>query len=145
VSLESAKAARSRLTISLARRNAIVVIGPPCAGKTTYVATHATPGDLIVDFDLIAQALGSGRTHEHDPQFMAVAQASRQSAVAAALGTAARVWVVLTYRRQIGPLGLSEATVVVMDTPIDECVRRAVTNRRSKHTLQVIRAWTDDN
>lgn len=31
-----------------------VVTGPPCSGKSTYVRTHARPGDIIVDFDAIA-------------------------------------------------------------------------------------------
>lgn len=35
-----------------------VVTGPPCAGKTTYVLEHREPGDLVVDLDAIAHALG---------------------------------------------------------------------------------------
>jgi hypothetical protein len=35
-----------------------LIIGPPGAGKTTYVNTHAQPGDLIIDYDQIADALG---------------------------------------------------------------------------------------
>ena len=35
-----------------------LIIGPPAAGKTTYVNTHAQPGDLIIDYDNIADALG---------------------------------------------------------------------------------------
>lgn len=34
-----------------------LVWGPPLAGKSTYVAEHAAPGDLIVDYDLIGRAL----------------------------------------------------------------------------------------
>ena len=34
-----------------------VVCGPPGAGKTTYVASHAQPGDLVVDLDAIKSEL----------------------------------------------------------------------------------------
>lgn len=35
-----------------------VVTGPPCAGKTTYVAEHMKPGDVRLDWDLIQKAIG---------------------------------------------------------------------------------------
>lgn len=36
----------------------VLVIGPPGAGKTTYVAEHKQPADLVVDYEAIAEALG---------------------------------------------------------------------------------------
>ena len=33
------------------------VIGPPCAGKTTWALEHMQPGDIIVDYDRLADAL----------------------------------------------------------------------------------------
>ena len=35
----------------------VIVSGPPCGGKTTYVREHAKPADLIIDLDDIAEAL----------------------------------------------------------------------------------------
>ena len=32
-----------------------VVTGPPCSGKTTYILNHMAEGDIMVDFDRIAQ------------------------------------------------------------------------------------------
>ena len=34
-----------------------VVTGPPCSGKTTYILEHMAEGDVMVDFDRIAQAI----------------------------------------------------------------------------------------
>lgn len=42
-----------------------VVIGPPAAGKTTYVLAHARPGDIVVDLDRLANALTCGGTDSH--------------------------------------------------------------------------------
>jgi hypothetical protein len=33
-----------------------LVCGPPAAGKTTYVLHNFTPGDIIIDLDVIAQS-----------------------------------------------------------------------------------------
>ena len=35
-----------------------LIVGPPGAGKTTYVQQHAKPDDLIIDYDQIKEALG---------------------------------------------------------------------------------------
>jgi hypothetical protein len=37
-----------------------LVVGPPGAGKSAYVAEHARPGHLVIDYDAIASALGAG-------------------------------------------------------------------------------------
>lgn len=34
-----------------------VVTGPPGAGKSTWIKAHAKPKDLVIDFDLLAQAI----------------------------------------------------------------------------------------
>ncbi|MFC3238240.1 HNH endonuclease, partial [Streptomyces nitrosporeus] len=42
-----------------------LVCGPPCSGKTTYVRDRAQGGDLVVDWDALAQALGSPHPWDH--------------------------------------------------------------------------------
>ena len=44
----------------------VLVVGPPGAGKSTLVAERASPSDLVVDYDRLAQALGSQRSHGHE-------------------------------------------------------------------------------
>lgn len=36
-----------------AQRDIVLVAGPPCAGKTTYVEANAQPGDLVLDRDTL--------------------------------------------------------------------------------------------
>lgn len=64
-----------------------VVTGPPAAGKSTWVRTHAKPGDIVIDYDRIANALtGPGADpHNHPKAVRDTAFRARQAAVAEAL------------------------------------------------------------
>lgn len=74
----------------------IVITGPPCSGKTTYARQHAKPGDLIIDFDAIAQALGSPVRHGHDDTYRKAALDARDAAITAAVSRIQRVgaWII---------------------------------------------------
>lgn len=66
----------------------IVVTGPPASGKSTWVRAHAKPGDVVVDYDLIAGALsvpGSGTPHDHRGAVRDVAFRARAAAIREAL------------------------------------------------------------
>lgn len=53
------------------------VIGPPTAGKSTYARQHAAPGDVIVDFDMLASAMMvSPAEHPTDPAIISAATAA---------------------------------------------------------------------
>ena len=65
-----------------------LITGPPAAGKTTWVQRHAQPGDITIDYDTLAEALG-GDGHDHSVQIKAVTKAARQAAIDAALPLAA--------------------------------------------------------
>jgi hypothetical protein len=74
-----------------------IITGPPCAGKTTYIRQYARPGDIVVDFDVIAQAVGSLVSHGHDPPVWKVAIEARDAAIKAAVGChrqGATAWVI---------------------------------------------------
>jgi hypothetical protein len=73
----------------------VVVTGPPCSGKTTYVNEHRQSGDVIIDLDAMAQALGAD-PYDYPPAITAVAQYARGAAIRAAIGwhlRGTRVWV----------------------------------------------------
>lgn len=74
-----------------------VITGPPCSGKTTYIRQRAKPGDITVDFDAIAQALGSPVSHGHDRAIWKVAIEARTAAIKAAVGQhqqGATAWII---------------------------------------------------
>ncbi|MFE7747060.1 hypothetical protein ACFU5M_32675, partial [Nocardia sp. NPDC057455] len=62
-----------------------VVIGPPCAGKTTHVQANASPSDIVIDFDRLARALGSPVEHGHSPAHLRATLAAWKAAVTATL------------------------------------------------------------
>lgn len=66
-------------------RRVVLVVGPPAAGKSTWVRANAAEGDTVVDFDAIAGELGSPSPHDHPSGVVSRAvkeQARRESQVA---------------------------------------------------------------
>ena len=61
-----------------------LIVGPPAAGKSTWVRQQAKPGDITIDYDTIAEALGS-TGHDHPDHVKAVTKAARQAAIDTAL------------------------------------------------------------
>ena len=112
-----------------------VVTGAPCSGKSTHVRQHTLPGDVVIDFDVIAQAFGSPVSHAHDSQFVKVTLEARDAAITAAVRlhhTGIRVWLVdsrpppsrRTWYAQEG------ARFVDLDAPADELHARATVDGR---------------
>ncbi|MCM2390183.1 AAA family ATPase [Streptomyces albipurpureus] len=122
-----------------------LVCGPPCSGKTTYVRERAAAGDLVVDWDALAQALGSPHPHHH-PSALTPFVAEARDAVIARLARrhdVARAWLIATAprdadRRRLAPEGVA---VVVLATAEDECVRRARHDGRPDGTIDAIESW----
>lgn len=77
-----------------------VVIGPPAAGKTTFVLERASITDVVVDLDAIARALMpaqlDGRTHVYPEHVRHVAIGARAAAIerATRLTVGCAVWII---------------------------------------------------
>ena len=123
----------------------IVITGPPCAGKTTYARQHAQPGDLIIDLDAIAHALGY--PHQHiDPEDRG------RPIIEAALRARASVLKYVTLHRS-GRGGIAWLIdtngshahdadhVHGLDPGPDVCHQRADADRRIPSTHHEIDAW----
>jgi hypothetical protein len=118
-----------------------VVTGPPCSGKSTYAWSRAQPGDIVVDFDRIAQALGSGSPHDHPDAVRWVAIAARRAAVNSAIiqhEKGATVWLVHSRipAKDMERYLRAGAEVVTLDVDPAELHARAARERPERwHTL----------
>lgn len=121
----------------------ILVTGLPCSGKTTHVSQHKRPGDLVVDYDAIAVALGSPDAHDHPPSMRPFIGSAR-SAVLRHLDPRSRTrhalsgtaWVISCIEEP--DLVAIADQVVRLDVDGDECKRRAVDAGRPASWLDLI-------
>lgn len=101
------------------------VIGPPCSGKTTYVLERAKLGDLLVDWDTLMTALSGKTGHSRDAALIGYVAEARDAIIARLRQRRAgteppTAWIVSSRRLNLGLPG----TVHVMDTPMDQCLKR---------------------
>ena len=127
-----------------------VVSGAPCSGKTTYVREHAEPADIVIDFDLIAQAFGSLVSHDHRGAHVTLARMTRRHAIGgllhrAALGDPTNVWIVDTApgHASLARYAAAGARFEVCDPGRNECLARALRDRRPEWTIAEIHRWYD--
>jgi hypothetical protein len=124
-----------------------IVVGPPCAGKSTFVRDHAAPGDIIVDFDALATALGSSTAHDAPQDIAYVAFDARDAAIDRVLeGLDTDSWVIHTSPSQtkIDRYAAAGAVFTLLDPGLDECLARATSDSRPEAVTETIKKWYAD-
>lgn len=125
----------------------VVVIGPPASGKTTWVREHAGPGDVVIDFDSIARALGTtpdADEYAHPQHVSWIARGARKAAIdrATRLATRCTVYVIhaIPSARDLDDYRFMRYEVEVID-PGYEVVRARVEAQRPPSFMQAVNTW----
>jgi len=74
----------------------MLICGPPAAGKSTYVRTHAGPNDIIIDLDVIAHQYGLDRNRSPDTTSTLLRDRNRRLAALATEPKDRIAWVIVT-------------------------------------------------
>jgi hypothetical protein len=121
-----------------------VITGPPCAGKSTYVKENAGEGDLRVDYDLIALALGATNSHAAEGAVKQAAFEAREGAISIALkDPEAESWIIHTTPSEDHMERYAEANaeVVELDPGYEICMERAKQDGRPQQTFDGIEKY----
>lgn len=109
-----------------------VLVGPPCAGKTTRMVEAAKPGDVTIDLDALAETLGG---------LTPVARAARQAAIDEVLASKVDAWIIHTNPKpdQITAYQSAGAVFELIEPGMKTALERA--ESRPDGTADVIRKW----
>ena len=120
-----------------------VVTGPPCAGKSTYVQENRKDKDVVVDHDLIAQALGSTVPHGSQGAIRTCALSARDRVTDLCIERDFDSWIIRTELDSDDAelFRLAGAEFVELDPGEDECIARAEEEGRSEDCIEAIRLW----
>lgn len=125
-----------------------VIIGPPCSGKSTYIREHKKEGDVVIDYDVLAQALGYNKEHGAVGIFREVAMAARSAAVAKAMEFSrytpdSDVWIIHSApsRHQLMLYRDYGSDIVLLNPGFQTVYDRSIKDHRPKGTLEWIHNW----
>lgn len=120
------------------------IMGPSCAGKTTFAQGSRKPGDVVMDFDALTKALGSDIDHDAPEDILDVAFTMRavgENRIHE--GIKSDAWIIRSWlpEDRIKSLGESGARFVVLDPGEEVALHRADLDGRPPHTKDNIRRW----
>jgi predicted kinase len=119
-----------------------VIYGPPCAGKSLFAKSNKKNGDVVIDFDLIASALGSESKHDSKGSVRLVALSARLSAINRVMrGVEDDAYIIHTSPQEdlIKEYKEKKVHFILVDPGIETCLARA--QSRPEGTEQAVRDW----
>lgn len=124
------------------------IMGPSCAGKTTKARELQTDGDIIIDFDALALALGSAKSHAHPQAIVDAVHPVRVMLENKALDgeIAADVWAIRSWMKPelIKSFGEKGARFMVLDPGKEVALQRAKDDGRPEGTAERIERWYEN-
>lgn len=127
-----------------------IVYGCPGAGKTTFVSENREYGDMIVDLDLIKQAISMDGKTETPDNLLNIALGIKEylyALIADKEIDSRNIWIVASLPRKKERMNLKErlnAKLIFIDTDIDECISRVINDHLrddKKKQIDLINKW----
>jgi predicted kinase len=135
---------------NVVKQNVYIVWGSPASGKTTYVRKHMSDGDLVVDLDLIKQAISMSDKTSTSDNLLSTAIAVRDTLynlISERRVQCDNVWVIagLPTREQREALRIRlNGELVYMEATKEQCIERAINDKERKDKdkqIYIINKW----
>lgn len=130
-----------------------VVTGPPCAGKSSWVRERAVPGiDVVIDFDVLAVALGADDTRTYPRKIAAVVRSARSAVVEHVLRNTSwqdladgDAYIVHTKPSALQRRKYRDANAEIHELdPGKDVVLQRIRDERPSHLLKIAESWYRD-
>ncbi|WP_288765847.1 HK97 family phage prohead protease [uncultured Varibaculum sp.] len=125
-----------------------IIIGAPCAGKTTYARQNRKAGDPLIDFDRLVEATGGTPHQQGQDDIRRVAEAMRKAGQGRGFADdiSADVWAIHTRPSNAALADMAERgiRIICLDPGKDICLERAVKEARSESSIEAIKAWYEN-
>ena len=134
----------------MAQKKVYYVYGAPCSGKSTFVQESKGNSDLIVDIDLLWQAVTGGALYDKPDALKTPVFALRDSLLDVAktrAGKWERAWIIEggarkgERERRINALG---AEPIYINTDKETCLRRLASDDKRTHVIEQWRGYIED-
>ena len=125
-----------------------IIIGAPCAGKTTYARQNRKAGDPLIDFDRLVEAAGGTAHAQGQDDIRRVAEAMRKAGQGRGFADDidADVWAIHTRPSNGALADMAERgiKIICLDPGEKTCLERAVKEARSESSINAIKAWYEN-
>ncbi|MBS5944886.1 HK97 family phage prohead protease [Varibaculum cambriense] len=125
-----------------------LIIGAPCAGKTTYARQNRKAGDPLIDFDRLVEAAGGTPHAQGQDDIRRVAEAMRKAGQGRGFADDidADVWAIYTRPSNAALADMAERgiRIICLDPGEKTCLERAEKEARSNSSIEAINAWYEN-